>query len=205
MVSGYDGSAATDFFDTLEILAIQPLDEHDQPIPGEYYTIPDVNGGPLVVDSTPPPTTTTLPGATTTTTTTIPAGATTTTTVLPAASTTTTTTLAPGCAAEVTTASVLCRIDALSMDAAADAGPLATKLEARLQKVRGAIVAADAGPVAKAKRVLRKAVKRIRASEPLLRSKKARHALDDAVRTRLLTLVSGIESDARTLLAAANA
>ena len=67
-VSGYDGSAATDFFDTLEILAIQPLDEHDQPIPGEYYTIPDVNGGPLVVDSTPPPTTTTLPGATTTTT-----------------------------------------------------------------------------------------------------------------------------------------
>ena len=176
MVNGYDGSAATDFFDTLEILAIQPLDEHDQPIPGEYYTIPDVNGGPLVVDSTPPPTTTTLPGATTTTTTTIPAGATTTTTVLPAASTTTTTTLAPGCAAEVTTASVLCRIDALSMDAAADAGPLATKLEARLQKVRGAIVAADAGPVAKAKRVLRKAVKRIRASEPPLRSKKARHA-----------------------------
>ena len=67
MVSGYDGSAATDFFDTLEILALQPLDEHDQPIPGEYYTIPDVNGGPLVIDSTPPATTTTLPGATTTT------------------------------------------------------------------------------------------------------------------------------------------
>jgi hypothetical protein len=203
MVSGYDGSAATDFFDTLEILAIQPLDEHDQPIPGEYYTIPDVNGGPLVVDSTPPPTTTTLPGATTTTT--IPAGASTTTTVLPGAGTTTTTTLAPGCAAEVTTASVLCRIDALSMDAAAVAGPLATKLEARLQKVRAAIVAADAGPAAKTKRVLRKAVKRIRAAEPLLRSKKARHVLDDAVRTRLLTLLSGIESGARTLLAAASA
>jgi hypothetical protein len=203
MVSGYDGSAATDFFDTLEILAIQPLDEHDQPIPGEYYTIPDVNGGPLVVDSTPPPTTTTLPGATTTTT--IPAGASTTTTVLPGAGTTTTTTLAPGCAAEVTTASVLCRIDALSMDAAAVAGPLATKLEARLQKVRAAIVAADAGPAAKTKRVLRKAVKRIRAAEPLLRSKKARHVLDDAVWTRLLTLLSGIESGARTLLAAASA
>jgi hypothetical protein len=203
MVSGYDGSAATDFFDTLEILAIQPLDEHDQPIPGEYYTIPDVNGGPLVVDGTPPPTTTTLPGATTTTT--IPAGASTTTTVLPGAGTTTTTTLAPGCAAEVTTASVLCRIDALSMDAAAVAGPLATKLEARLQKVRAAIVAADAGPAAKTKRVLRKAVKRIRAAEPLLRSKKARHVLDDAVRTRLLTLLSGIESGARTLLAAASA
>ena len=65
------------------------------------------------------------------------------------------------------------------MDAAADAGPLATKLEARLQKVRAAIAAADVGPAAKTKRVLRKAVKRIRASEPLLRSKKARHALDD--------------------------
>ena len=52
--------------------------------------------------------------------------------------------------------------------------------------------------------MLRKAVKRVRASEPLLRSKKARHALDDAVRTRLLTLLSGIESDARTLLAAAS-
>ena len=211
-VSGYNGSAATDFFDTLEILAIQPLDEHDQPIPGEYYTIPDVNGGPLVVASTPPPTTTTLPGATTTTTilpgatttTTVPAGATTTTTVLPGANTTTTTTLAPGCTAEVTTASVLCRIDALSLDAAADAGPLATKLQAHLQKVRAAIVAADAGPAVKTGRVLRKAVKRIRASEPLLRGKKARHALSDAVRTRLLTLLSGIESDVRTLLAAAS-
>ena len=67
-VSGYDGSAATDFFDTLEDPAIQPLDERPT-IPGGYYTIPDVNGGPLVVASTPPPTTTTLPGATTTTTT----------------------------------------------------------------------------------------------------------------------------------------
>jgi hypothetical protein len=66
-------------------------------------------------------------------------------------------------------------------------------------------VAADAGPAAKTKRLLRKAVKRIRASEPLLRGKKARHALDDAVRTRLLTLLSGIESDALTLLAAASA
>ena len=105
----------------------------------------------------------------------------------------------------MTTASVLCRIDALSMDAAADAGPLATKFEARLQKGRAAIVAADAGPAAKTKRLLRKAVKRVRACEPLLRSKKARHALDDTVRTRLLTLLSGIESGARTLLAAANA
>ena len=211
-VSGYDGSAATDFFDTLEILAIQPLDEHDQPIPRRVLHDPrrerraarrrqhttaddhhpsgrhhDDHHSPGCDHDRAPRAPPRPPR------------------FYPAASTTTTTTLAPGCAAEVTTASVLCRIDALSMDAAADAGPLAAKLEARLQKVRAAIVAADAGPAARTKRVLRKAVKRIRASEPLLRSKKARHALDDAVRTRLLTLLSGIESDARTLLAAANA
>ena len=38
LATGWDGEGVADFFDTLELLAIQLVDENDQPIPGVTLT-----------------------------------------------------------------------------------------------------------------------------------------------------------------------
>ena len=45
---GWDAEVVADFSDTLEVLAIQLLDENDDPIPGVTLTALDDNGDPLV-------------------------------------------------------------------------------------------------------------------------------------------------------------
>ena len=45
---GWDAEVVADFADTLEVLAIQLLDENGDPIPGVTLTALDNNGDPLV-------------------------------------------------------------------------------------------------------------------------------------------------------------
>ena len=53
--SGYDAEVVADFGDTVELLAIQLLDDQGQPIPNVSLYIPDQNGVPIVtLPSTPP-------------------------------------------------------------------------------------------------------------------------------------------------------
>lgn len=184
--SGYDAAAVADYSDTLELLAIEPRDANDQPIPGAYYTIPDVNGEPYVIPTTPETTSTTVAGATTTTTTTLP----------------------PGCVPEATTASVRCRLDALAAAVqTAATGSLGTKLQAKLAAARASLVKAEAlvaGPASKRRKALRKTLKQAGAFAKLLGSKKARRTIDEATRTALGAPVPVLDADLRALLAAAS-
>jgi hypothetical protein len=63
--SGYDVDVVADFYDTLEVLAIQLRDENDQPIPGVTLTFSDADGNVYPApDTPPPPTPTATPTAT---------------------------------------------------------------------------------------------------------------------------------------------
>ncbi len=53
-VTGWDGEGVADFYDTLELLAVQLLDADDQPIPGVTLTFTDKDGQPIVIPDTPP-------------------------------------------------------------------------------------------------------------------------------------------------------
>lgn len=53
---GWDAEVVADFADTLEILAIQVLDENGDPMPGVTLTALDTNGDPLVTFSNETPT-----------------------------------------------------------------------------------------------------------------------------------------------------
>jgi hypothetical protein len=53
---GWDAEVVADFADTLEVLAIQLLDENGDPIPGVTLTALDGNGDPLVTFPNEPPT-----------------------------------------------------------------------------------------------------------------------------------------------------
>ena len=59
--SGYDAEVIADFADTLELLAIQLLDENDDPIPGVALTATDENGQPVITFANEPPTATPTP------------------------------------------------------------------------------------------------------------------------------------------------
>jgi len=68
--TGWDAEVVADFADTLELLAIQLLDENDQPIPNVHLTVKNAAGEDVPIPDTPPatptPTATPPPGATTT-------------------------------------------------------------------------------------------------------------------------------------------
>ncbi len=64
--AGWDAEVVADFADTLELLAIQLLDENDDPIPGVTLTALDQNGDPLVTFPNEPPGVTVTPTPTTT-------------------------------------------------------------------------------------------------------------------------------------------
>lgn len=54
LLTGWDGEGVADFYDTLELLSIQLVDENDQPIPGVTLTYSDASGQDIVIPSTPP-------------------------------------------------------------------------------------------------------------------------------------------------------
>ncbi|HEY2387757.1 MAG TPA: hypothetical protein VGK30_12410 [Candidatus Binatia bacterium] len=78
-VGGYDAETNTDYYDTLKLLAIQLLDDQDQPIPDVHLTFNDPDGNPHEIPDTPPSPTPTATGLTPTPTTTPTAGGPTTT------------------------------------------------------------------------------------------------------------------------------
>lgn len=53
-VTGWDGEGEAEFYDTLELLAVQLVDADDHPIPGVTLTMTDGNGGTIVIPDTPP-------------------------------------------------------------------------------------------------------------------------------------------------------
>ncbi len=52
--TGWDGEGEAEFFDTLELLAVQLVDADDQPIPGVTLTMTDGTGAEIVIPDTPP-------------------------------------------------------------------------------------------------------------------------------------------------------
>ncbi len=192
-LTGWDAEADADFADTLKLLAIEPLDANEQPIPGLQYSLTDGQGTALFTYPVTTSSTTTLSVDTTSTTstaTTLPAGG------------TTSTTLADGCGVP-TYASVRCRLERLlDVVAASDAGPLASRLTARVQKARAAIDRAEKvlgkrqGQASRA--ALGKALKQLTAYERTLASKKARK-LSDATRSTLAAPLADLRAAVRTL------
>lgn len=179
-VTGWDAEATADFADTLRLLAIEPLDENRQPIPGQQYSLTDAQGTPVYAVPTSPASssTTTLPSGSTTTTTTRPGGATTTTTL-------------PGeCDLLAAHAAARCRLDALAARVtASDAGALATRLRTRLVQAKAAIERAEQvlgrrkGRAAAA--AIRKALRGLDGYAKILRSKKAERTVPAATRMEL--------------------
>ena len=61
---GWDAEVVADFADTMELLAIQLLDENDDPIPGVMLTATDQDGVPILTFPNEPPTATPTPSPT---------------------------------------------------------------------------------------------------------------------------------------------
>ncbi len=170
-VTGWDAEATADFADTLRLLAIEPLDENGQPIPGQQYSLTDAQGTPVYAVPT-------SPTSSSTTTTTLPGG------------TTTTTTLPGGCDLLTAHAAVRCGLDALAAQVtASDAGALAGRLRKRLAQAKTAVARAEQvlgrrkGRASAA--ALRKALRSLDAYGKTLRSKKAERTVPAATRTAL--------------------
>jgi len=178
--TGYDAEAIADFDDTLELLAIQIVDDQDRPVPGASVFIPDDKGQPMVeIPSTPldTTTTTTLNGTSTTTTTlagggtttTTLAGGSTTTTTVAGSTTTTSVPVVPTTTTTVPCVTPTCILDGGLQDLACAGIAIPAKITTKLQQAKGAIeqVATTSGKAAsklskRAKRALAQAKAGIR-------------------------------------------
>jgi hypothetical protein len=185
-----DADVFADYASTLELLSIEIKDENDQTVPGSQLVVNDAQGQPMLTfANTPPTTTTTLPGGTVTTT--LPGG------------TVTTTTLPAVCPTGATFESIDCRLANLvqAVQDAAD-GSVESKLAGKLSSAQQSVAAAEQALGTSRKQSAKKigkALNALGAYKNVLKTRAAKKALTNDIRSSLAAPLASLKADLKAL------